>query len=275
MKYFELKQKIEELFNKNGIDEFSDIDWIMVEVLKVKRSYLPFVSDINKEEQEQIMKFANERAKHIPLAYILKKAEFFGYEFEVNENTLIPRQDTEVLIEEFLKMAKQKDGKFSVLDIGTGSGAIAVTLAKETGCDVYALDVSSKALEVAERNAKNNNADVKFVQSDVFSNIPELKVDFIVSNPPYIETSVIETLDREVAENEPILALDGGDDGLKFYKMIISEAKQHLNAGGMIFFEIGYNQAGSVSKLLENDFKDIVVIKDYGNNDRVVYAKLR
>lgn len=275
MRYFDLKKKIQKLFEEKGIDELSDIDWIAVEVLKVKRSFLPFVTDISASQEQEIMQAVSKRLEHIPIAYIFGKTEFFGREFQVDSNVLIPRMDTEVLVERLIHDIKQSQKELSVLDIGTGSGAIAITVKKETNAKVFAVDVSEKALEVAKQNAKNLEADVLFIQSDLFESVSDLKVDIVVSNPPYIETDVVQTLDKEVVNNEPILALDGGTDGLDFYKRIIKDAKQHLSAGGKVYFEIGYNQAESVSKLLEKDYEDIEVIKDYEGNDRVVIAKLR
>ena len=278
MKYNELKSKLEKLFSTSGITETADIDWIMVEVLGVKRSMLPLLYEISESDAQKIMEIAEKRAKHIPLAYITRKANFYGYDFIVDENVLIPRQDTEVLVENAISAVRQlqEDGKKAkVLDIGTGSGAISITIALETGAECMAADVSEKALEIAKQNAKKLNADVKFIKSDLFENIMNLKVDLIVSNPPYIKTGVIENLEPEVALNEPILALDGGDDGLIFYKRIIAEAKNHLNKNGKLYFEIGYDQAKEVEELMQEDFKDINVVKDYGNNDRVVYGTLK
>ena len=275
MRYFDLKKKIQKLFEEKGIDELSDIDWIAVEILKVKRSFLPFVTDISASQEQEIMQAVSKRLEHIPIAYIFGRTEFFGREFQVDSNVLIPRMDTEVLVERLIHDIKQSQKELSVLDIGTGSGAIAITIKKETNAKVFAVDVSEKALEVAKQNAKKLEADVLFIQSDLFESVSDLKVDIVVSNPPYIETDVVQTLDKEVINNEPILALDGGVDGLDFYKRIIKDAKQHLSAGGKVYFEIGYNQAESVSKLLEKDYEDIEVIKDYEGNDRVVIAKLR
>lgn len=275
MKYYDLKKNIETQFVDAGLDDFADIDWIMVEVLGVKRSMLPFLSDIDEVQVAKIMDAVEKRLKHIPIAYIFGKTNFFGYDLEVDNNVLIPRIDTEVLVERVIADIKKLDHQVSVLDIGTGSGAIAIVVQKETGAKVIAVDVSKNALEIAKNNAKQNNADVTFVESDLFETIPDLRVDFIVSNPPYIETETVKGLDKEVVENEPILALDGGEDGLDFYRRIVAEAKHHLNSNGRIYFEIGYNQGEAVSKLLLNDFVDIEVIKDYSGNNRVVLGKLR
>lgn len=272
MDYLSLKQKIKKLFENNGIFEDSDIDWTIVYVTGKNRSMLPFLTDISNQDKQKIMEIASERAKHIPLDYILGKSEFFGYEFKVNKNCLIPRLDTEVLVQTVVDEAKKEKEPVSVLDIGTGSGAIAISVQKETGANVTAVDISEDALALAKQNAVLNHADVRFLHSNLFEAVGNEKFDFIVSNPPYIKTDVIDELDDEVKLNEPILALDGGSDGLKFYKKIISQAKKHLKDSGMIFFEIGFDQADDVSKLLEADFKEICVIKDYGGNDRVVYA---
>lgn len=275
MRYIDLKKKVQKLFEESGIQELADIDWIAVHFLNVSRSFLPFVENISSEDEAKIMDAVQKRIKHIPLGYIFNETEFFGRKFYVDKNVLIPRLDTEVLIEKIINDIKSLDFQPSVLDIGTGSGAIAITIKKETDAKVTAVDISPEALLVAKKNAEQNDADIIFVQSDLFEKLSGEKFDIIVSNPPYIESSVIASLFPEVAEHEPILALDGGVDGLDFYRKIIMQAKEHLNKNGRIYFEIGYNQAKAVSKLLEADFENIEVIKDYEGNDRVVLAKLR
>lgn len=275
MRYLELREKLIAMFEANGIDEFADIDWIMVEILDVTRSMLPFYGDIKGEKEHKIMEAAKKRVNHVPVAYIFGKTNFYGYDLKVNENVLIPRLDTEVLVEKLIEDIKSRNEKVSVLDIGTGSGAIIITIQKETNAKCFAVDISSAALKVATENAKTNRAEVEFVKSDLFEKISDLKVDFIVSNPPYIETEVVKTLDKEVVSNEPNLALDGGEDGLDFYRRIIKDAKHHLNKNGKLYFEIGYNQGESVSALMKDDFEMIEVIKDYGGNDRVVRGVLK
>ena len=270
-----LKNQLIELFNANGLsDDISDIDWIMVEVLGISRSALSFVGEISEENYNKIMSAINQRLKHVPIAYIFGKTNFYGYDFKVNKNVLIPRMDTEILVESIIKDINSQKGQVSVLDIGTGSGAIIITIAKESNAECIAVDISKEALEVALQNANDLKANVKFIHSDLFKNV-DFKVDFIVSNPPYIETDICNTLDKEVRLNEPILALDGGVDGLDFYKKIIAEAPNYLNNGGKLYFEIGYNQADAVKSLMEKDFKDIIVLKDYGGNDRVVFGTRR
>ena len=268
--YFELKKNLEKSFKDAGIDDFSDIDWIMVEVTGKQRSMLPFHGKFSSEETKKIMDAVEKRLKHVPIAYIFGKTNFYGYDFKVNENVLIPRLDTEIVVEKVIEDIKAKNGDVSVLDIGTGSGAIAVVIQKETGAKVTAVDISEKALAIAKTNSETNKTEIEFILSDLFENIGENKFDFIVSNPPYIESEVVNGLEPEVVSNEPILALDGGEDGLNFYKRIIADAPKHLHDGGKLYFEIGYNQADAVSNLMKKDFKDIKVFKDYGNNDRVV-----
>ncbi len=275
MRYLEFRKKIEKLFEDNGIDEFADIDWIMAEILGVGRSMLPFYGDINGEKEHLIMEAVKKRVQHIPIAYIFGRTNFFGYDLKITDDVLIPRLDTEVLVEQMIADIKSQNKPVSVLDIGTGSGAIIITIKKETNANCYAVDISKKAIKLAEENARINKVEIKFIKSDLFENIESLKVDFIVSNPPYIETDVVPTLDKEVVSNEPILALDGGVDGLDYYRKIIEEAPHHLNQKGRLYFEIGYNQGESVSSLMKKDFENIEVIKDYGGNDRVVKGILR
>ena len=271
--YRELRKNLEIAFEKAGITEFADIDWIMVEVTGKSRSMLQFVEQFSSDEMSKIMNAVEKRLKHIPLGYIFGKSYFFGREFRVDENVLIPRQDTEILIEKICDDIKSKKENVSVLDIGTGSGAIAITIQKETGANVVAVDVSDGALEIAKHNANKLEADVEFVKSNLFENVKG-QFDFIVSNPPYIESSVIETLDDEVKLNEPILALDGGEDGLDFYRKIVEQSPKYLNKGGKLYFEIGYNQADALKQLMKDKFKNVCVYKDYGNNDRVVVGEI-
>ena len=271
--YFELKKNLEKTFERAGIDETADIDWIMVEVTGKSRSMLPFHGTFSSEETRKIMEAVEKRLQHIPLAYIFGKTNFYGYDLEVNENVLIPRLDTEILIEKLKNDVISQNKEVSILDIGTGSGAIAIVIQKETGAKVTAVDVSKAALDVAIKNAENNDAKIEFIHSNVFENVSG-KFDYIVSNPPYIETEVVKGLDKEVVDNEPILALDGGEDGLDFYREIVKKAPNFLNEGGKLYFEIGYNQAGAVSGLMKDKFKNIQVFKDYGDNDRVVSGEI-
>lgn len=274
MNFWQLKQEYEKKFEKAGILETADIDWIVCEIMGKRRSELFQIEDFSEIELFQIKNAMSLRLKHIPMGYIFGKTNFFGFDLKVTPDVLIPRLDTEILVERVCKDIKNINQDITVLDIGTGSGAIAVVIAKETNAKVMAVDISSKALEVAKQNAKTNKADIEFVESNLFQNLSDRKFDIIVSNPPYIESNVVDLLDEEVKNNEPKIALDGGEDGLDFYKKIIDEAPKYLNANGRIYFEIGYNQADAVSKLMIQKFKNIEVLKDYEGNDRVVLGEI-
>lgn len=230
-----------------------------------------------KEEQEYILNI-NKLIKGKPLQQITQTQEFMKMNFYVNENVLIPRPDTEVLVEEVIKKAKGMKNP-DILDLCTGSGAIAISVAKYIeSAKIYATDISTKALEVAYKNAKNNNvlSKIKFVESDLFSKLNKsIKFDIIVTNPPYIKTQVIETLNKDV-RSEPIIALDGGLDGVKFYRRIIKEAYEHMKYNSYLCMEIGYDQKEEVIELIEyqKKFTDIYCIKDLYGNDRVIVARL-
>lgn len=230
-----------------------------------------------KEEQEYILNI-NKLIKGKPLQQITQTQEFMKMNFYVNENVLIPRPDTEVLVEEVIKKAKGMKNP-DILDLCTGSGAIAISVAKYIeSAKIYATDISTKALEVAYKNAKNNNvlSKIKFVESDLFLKLNKsIKFDIIVTNPPYIKTQVIETLNKDV-RSEPIIALDGGLDGLKFYRRIIKEAYEHMKYNSYLCMEIGYDQKEEVIELIEyqKKFTDIYCIKDLYGNDRVIVARL-
>lgn len=210
------------------------------------------------------------RAAREPLQYILGETEFMGLTFHVEPGVLIPRADTEILVEKAL--AWMKPGA-RVLDIGTGSGAIAVSLAKlGRQAQVTAVDVSDRALEIARRNAERNGAAVEFVKSDCFSALKGRKYDMIVSNPPYISEDEMRGLMPEVTR-EPELALFGGADGLDFYRRISREAPEYLNEGGCLLFEIGWLQKDAVSALVKAHIGEPFALRDYGQNWRVVGAK--
>lgn len=227
-------------------------------------------SEITDYEKEKICKIVERRLNNEPLQYITHNQYFYGNKFYVNENVLIPRADTEILVEEVLKIAEQED---NILDLCTGSGCIAISLKKANQkLNVSASDISVDALTIAMINSKINNVNIDFVKSDLFNDVTQ-RFNIIVSNPPYIRTKDIQDLQKEV-KKEPMLALDGGNSGLEYYEKIIENAKNHLTANGLIALEIGYDQAPEVKRILEeNNFADIKVIKDYGNNDRVIIAK--
>ena len=252
---------------------------LMQYILNRPREYLLVHDDkeLTLRQEVNYFKAIKKLIEGIPLQHITHRQEFMKLMFYVDENVLIPRPDTEILVEEVIKIAKKINAK-KILDLCTGSGAIAVSLAKYIeGSQITATDISRKALSIAKLNAVNNNVEDKitFVSSDLFQNIPEEKYDIIVSNPPYIKKKVIEDLDKEV-KKEPIIALDGGDDGLKFYKKIIENAYEYLKYKGYLCFEIGYDQKDEVTQLIENEGKyiDTYSKKDLYDNDRIVITKL-
>lgn len=210
------------------------------------------------------------RAERVPLQYLTGVQEFMGLEFQVDSRVLIPRQDTEILVEEVLR--RLQDGS-RILDMCTGSGCILISLLHySNGCTGTGADISEEALQVAGENAVRNQVQAQFVQSDLFENISG-KYEIIVSNPPYIKREVLPTLMPEVREHEPIGALDGFEDGLYFYRRVIAKSRNFLVGGGMLYLEIGWDQAEEVTALMEeNGFRDIETVKDYAGLDRVVFG---
>ena len=232
-------------------------------------------AEVSESVVEKAEKSAERRANGEPLSYILGFTEFMGLTFLVSPSTLIPRADTETLVEraiEFIGDTKTRDIKTKVLDIGTGSGCIGISI--EHFCknaDVTLLDISADALMIARKNAQRNDVDVKLIQCDILNEIPEGEYDIIVSNPPYIETEVIPTLQTEVKDFEPLSALDGGVDGLVFYRRIAEIGKRLLKDNGLLMFEIGYNQAKAVTEIMA-DYEGVRCEKDLCGNDRIVYG---
>ena len=237
-----------------------------------RASYFLHNTDAMEEEQvKKLQDLTEQRAQRIPLQYITGSQEFMGYSFLVSPATLIPRQDTEILVEEVGRVAEGK----RVLDLCTGTGCILLSLAKMCRlAKAVGTDISSEAIETAKKNAGCLQAEAEFYCGDLFEAVPQgMRFDIIVSNPPYIPSAVIDTLMPEVKEHEPMSALDGDADGLKFYREIIKNANKFLTEQGQIFFEIGCEQGADVSALLaENGFQNIRVIKDLAGLDRVVSA---
>lgn len=266
--FAQMKTKLE------GGGEESDIDWIIATVLDKNRAEIKLQRFVTQKQAREIMRACERRAKGEPLSNIFGFVEFYGLRFSVNKKVLTPRMDTEVMVEAVINKAKEIDAK-NILDLCTGSGAIAVTLAKNTDCKIFASDISKQALAVAEENAKENNARVEFCQSDLTKGLKKnKKYDIIVSNPPYIKSGDIEKLDGEVKNYDPKLALDGGEDGLDFYRRIAVEAADKLSKKGWLYLEIGKGQEKDVCRLLEeNGFENIQTIKDYNKIERVVYGR--
>ena len=241
--------------------------------------------EVQHDLEQKYIAYLDEVIAGKPIQYITHKQEFMGLNFYVDESVLIPQPDTEILVEETIRTVtannKLLGQNIKILDLCTGSGAIAISLENylknKFETEIIASDVSKKAIDVAKRNARENNAKVKFIISDMFENIKENNFDIIVSNPPYIEKATIITLSKEV-QNEPHLALDGGIDGLDFYKIIAKEGYKHLKSGGYILVEIGYNQKESVSNIFKeyvDKYIEIKCVKDLNGQDRVIEVKRR
>lgn len=257
-----------------GVPDAALDAWYLLQmVCKIERSYyyVHGEEDITQDAQKEYEIAVQKRAEHIPLQYIVGEQEFMGLRFKVNSNVLIPRQDTETLVEQVLKIVKPG---MKVLDLCTGSGCVLISVLKNapelTG---MGSDISKAALLVAKENAKLHEVDAEWVRSDLFDNITET-FDVIMANPPYIPTGEILSLMPEVRDFEPENALDGGADGLDFYRKIAGQVKDYLNPGGYVYMEIGYDQGEAVSELMRNaGFTEVEVIKDLARNDRVVKGK--
>lgn len=249
-----------------------DARYLLEHILQIRR--VDFLLDrqreVSTEQQEAYMHKINLRATHVPLQHILGNQEFMGYEFHVNEHVLIPRQDTEVLVETALTLVEGK----RVLDLCTGSGCIIISLSKMGHLQqAVGVDLSEEALSVAKENARTLKADVTFLHSDLFEQVTGV-YDVIVSNPPYIETETIAGLMEEVRDYEPRMALDGGRDGLDFYRRIVQDSVSYLADGGYLCFEIGCEQGQAVRTLLEKQgFTECRIVKDLAGLDRVVYGQ--
>ena len=265
----ELRRKYKEKYGS-----ITEIDLIITNVLNIDKSRLFMDISVNDEELSEIESKILRLTKNEPVEYIIGHKEFMSLDFKVNPSTLIPRADTEILVEEIIRLCGDKP--VNIFEIGTGSGCIAISLAHYIeNANIIACDISEKALETAKENALLNGVEsrIKFIRHDILSGFPDLDFipDVIVSNPPYIESDVVGTLDDKVKDFEPLSALDGGADGLIFYRSIIQNAL--LQKDGVLAFEIGYNQGISVADLMKENYTDIEIIKDLADNDRVVKGK--
>lgn len=259
-----------------GIEEASlDARLLLEEVCGTDRNYMLVhgKEEVTLQQEAGYRDFIAKRKSHIPLQHITGYQEFMGLRFKVTGDVLIPRQDTETLVEEVMRYLH--DG-MHILDLCTGSGCILLSLLQYSNdCVGVGSDISGKALSVARENAQSLNKEADFIQGDLFENV-EGKYEIIVSNPPYIPTQVIPTLMEEVKDHEPVGALDGKEDGLYFYKKIIDEAENYLYPGGMLFFEIGCEQAADVSDYMTKaGYCEVTVCKDLAGLDRVVYGTYR
>lgn len=263
-----LRELVDGVFDKNGIDR-SDAEWIFSLTLNVPRSELASERVVSRSECARILHLFEERLTGKPLWYIFGNTEFYGYTIEVDERVLIPRPETEILVQQAIAAVQEGN---SVLDLCTGSGAVAIAIAceaaKEKNITVTAADISDDALEVARNNVRLNKANVTVVKSDLFENIYG-KFNIITANPPYIKSGEIDTLQREVKDFEPRLALDGGEDGLEFYRRIASKIHRYIARGGMLIVECGEDQAQDILKIFSNcDYA--MVVKDLAGKERVV-----
>lgn len=274
-----LKYGKEELI-KNNIEDASIIAKELAEyIFKITRAQMIANNDMefSKDQTDNYINSIKKISTGIPIQYITNNQEFMNLNFYVDENVLIPQPDTETLVEEVINGYKEK--KCEILDLCTGSGAIAISLAKYINeSNIVASDISMKALQIAKLNAKKNlvRKKIEFIESDMFNKIYKDDFDIIVSNPPYIKTKVIEELDKQV-KNEPYIALDGGADGLKFYKIIIENAYKYIKNEGKVFLEIGYDQKNELINLFKenNHYENIYSKKDLGGNDRIIVATVR
>ena len=256
---------------------FLDAILFLQKITGLEKEKILLNSDKIQLDRNMIQKFLfmlKQRKKNMPVQYIINQAEFMGIKFYVDENVLIPRSDTEILVEHVLNFISQNKKKYRILELCTGSGCISISLKKF--CDyieINAVDIDSKAIAIAKKNAVLNSVDIKFVCADIFKifcNEFAQNFDMIVFNPPYIKTHEIKNLKDNVKKYEPILALDGGNDGLKFYKFILENIKHSCN----VFFEIGFDQANDIKKILaKNNFYEIKVFKDLAGLDRVISAR--
>jgi len=269
----------EDILRKSDIDNSAYDSFALIsDILNIDRSYyfLHEQDEVLEDVYIAYMKRIKRRANHIPLQHIIGYTEFWKYRFFVNEYVLVPRQDTETLVEEALKKIDQNA---TVLDMCTGSGCILISLALETNFqEGIGVDISKEALAVASRNKESlKTKNVEFLESDLFEKLQGIfnhRFDVIVSNPPYIKTSVIEELDEEVRVHDPIMALDGHENGLYFYEAITAQSVDFMKAGGWLIYEIGYDQAEDVKQIMIRcGFGNIEIVKDLTGHDRVLIGQ--
>lgn len=279
MKIKELINYGRRLLKENEVEDSSTISKILASyILNMDRIQIVVKEEQEIAEEQKIRYYLGliEIIQGMPIQYITNKQEFMKIQFYVDENVLIPQPDTEILVEEVIEIAKKYKENLHILDICTGSGCIGISLSKNLeNADITMSDISIKALEIAKKNYERNIKDnkIKFVQSNMFENITE-RYDIIVSNPPYIKTDKIKSLPENV-KREPNIALDGGKEGLDFYKILISEAPKYLNEEGYLCIEIGYDQKDEIIKIINEstNYSETYSKKDLSGNDRIIVAK--
>lgn len=277
----EIFLKYKNILKERNFETYSlDVEVLLMNITGFSKTQLYTNTEylLSLEEFKKFQNFFDRRLKKEPIAYIIGMCEFMGLDFLLNNHTLIPRSDTEILVEKAIQIINEKNFQ-SGLDIGTGSGAIAISILKYCpNIQMTATDINKNAIFKAKENAEKNKVlnRISFIESDLFQNVTS-KFDIIISNPPYIKTNIINQLDDNVKNYEPKIALDGGEDGIIFYKKITSKANQYLKDNGFIMYEIGFDQAEDVTQILiENNFTNIEVLKDLAGLDRVIIGeKLR
>ena len=277
----ELRKKgRDKLINANVYEANIKADILLQYVLGMTKTELisNSLKEVTDSEEKGYIEYLEQIVKGKPIQYITNIQEFMKLNFYVDENVLIPQPDTEILVEETLKKINEKS---KTLDLCTGSGAIAISIEhyakSKTKLEIFASDISKEAIKIAKKNAEYNKANIKFILSNMFENIKEKDFDILVSNPPYIEKNIIPTLSKEV-QSEPQIALDGGEDGLDFYRIIAKEGYKYVKSGGYILVEIGYNQKENVINIFkkyEKKYMAIKCIKDLNRQDRVIEVKVK
>ena len=260
------------MLKDSNINSTKDCEHILASILDVDVADLNSISQLSKSQAKKFNRAIKQRCKHVPLDKIIGYTDFINVRIPFEKSTLTPRQETEILTDMIIKDIKGK--KLDVLDLCSGSGCIGLAIAKNSECNVTLSDISKKAIKISERNANINDIKVNYIISDMFANIPS-KFDIIVCNPPYITRNDLEKLEIEVKDFDPRLALDGGIDGLDFYREIGKNAAEYLNDGGKIYLEIGIDQSKAIVECLTEAFVDIKVLQDYSGIDRYIIAKKR
>ncbi|MCH8169928.1 MAG: peptide chain release factor N(5)-glutamine methyltransferase [Bacteroidetes bacterium] len=275
-------KKTTEYLEKKGIESARvNAEIMLAYILKCKRLqlYLSFDRPLNENEKNLYREFLQRRVNHEPVQYITGIVGFYGLEFQVNKSVLIPRPETEILVETIIENTNENE-ETNILDIGTGSGNIAITLAKHLpNSKITAIDKSKDALKIAVKNSELNNVKerINFIENDILNNqnLFDNVFDLVVSNPPYISKKEYNNLEPELNKHEPSIALTDFSDGVIFYKNISKQAKNLLNTNGKLFFEIGAGQSKKIKEIMEqNNFYNIQIIKDYQNHDRVIWGAL-
>jgi release factor glutamine methyltransferase len=277
-------KKVSVFFEAQGIEDAAkEAEMLITEALHISKSvFYSGDMEISDETSRHIDSLAARRAEGEPIQYIIGHVDFYGLKINVGKGVLIPRPETELLVEETIKQLKKRftvhGSRFTVLDLCTGSGCIAITIAKHfPDADVYGVDKSGTAIQCATRNAAENNVrNVHFIKGNLFEPVGKMAFDCIVSNPPYIKTDDIQNLQREIKDYEPVEALDGGEDGLNFYRMIFKNAPKFLKENGIIILEIGHDQADDMGKIAMNaGFKNVTFIKDYAGIKRILVGSFK